>query len=431
VHCAPKNQQPKIYLKAHLVGFFQEDNYEHSQKFDDVKEDAAEVNDGEQTRQATRSHHVTGQAFGTAGESGFERATNDPTTNPHADSKSTAYKDLEDPHGHHHHEDSHDHVLAHFHKAQKEIWEEEFDEDEIIQMQEILAGVIPEDEKERARMAKKEGDPAMEELKAQLTNTTEKFQGLKKTMLDSMADLRQQCTLLQQQTAKTLIEIRDTVTQDISNLNEFSKQSHTDLLKIIDENADATEHRLREQDDQTLLLLAAVVGPIAKLRETEAPVATDTEGGLLLTAINRRIERLERLEQSEIMRLQEFMTSAAARTERQLDTLAYSMIDKISNLSNALQVTDDKSSDNFKVLRTAVIDDMRPVLSDLDDRVKRTEELQLANKSKMEEHASVLAGISPTLSGIETRLAAHAVKTQRDTRAEVLLSPTLSQTFCF
>jgi hypothetical protein len=311
-------------------------------------------------------------------------------------------------------------------KAQKEIWEEEFDEDEIIQMQEILAGVIPEDEKERAKMAKKEGDPAMEELKAQLTNTTEKFQGLKKTMLDSLADLRQQCTLLQQQTAKTLIEIRDTVTQDIANLNDFSKQSHTNLLKIIDENADATEHRLREQDDQTLLLLAAVVGPIAKLRETEAPVATDTEGGLLLTAINRRIERLERLEQSEIMRLQEFITSATARTERQLDTLAYSMIDKISNLSNALQVTDDKSSDNFKVLRTAVIDDMRPVLSDLDDRVKRTEELQLANKSKMEEHASVLAGISPALSGIETRLAANAVKMQRDTRAGVLLAPTLS-----
>jgi hypothetical protein len=44
----------------------------------------------------------------------------------------------------------------------------------------------------------------------------------------------------------------------------------------------------------------------------------------------------------------------------------------------------------------------------------------------MEEHASVLAGISPALSGIETRLAANAVKMQRDTRAEVLLAPTLS-----
>jgi len=68
------------------------------------------------------------------------------------------------------------------------------------------------------------------------------------------------------------------------------------------------------------------------------------------------------------------------------------------------------------VRTSAVIEDIRPVLKELDARVERSEL----------HHRNSFASISPALAGLESRLAASALSLHGVSNAEVSLSLSLS-----
>ena len=82
------------------------------------------------------------------------------------------------------------------------------------------------------------------------------------------------------------------------------------------------------------------------------------------------------------------------------------------DIASKLADAEKKTSENFGALRTVVSEEVRPQLKDLGERMQRAEE-------KHQDSLRVIAGISPALAGIETRLAANAVSLQSDTKSEV------------
>ena len=286
----------------------------------------------------------------------------------------------------------------------------------------------PEELEAAAELAQREQDAAISELKIDLAKNMLKVDNRQKTVLDSLRDLQMENKKNQQDNVRTLKDLKEKLHHEIEQVDGHAAKNQGALLQLINQQAELTSKRLREQDEKIDLLLSAVCGPVASMREGETPTAG--EGGLLLSAINRRIEKLERQEHSEIMRIQELLEKGGASTDAHLDNIGHDIMNKVngleailpkiySDLSTALSKSENISTENFKALRSAIIEDMRPVLNDLDARVKRTEELQLKNQSHMQDNLGVIAGISPALAGIEARLAASAITLQTETRASV------------
>ena len=194
------------------------------------------------------------------------------------------------------------------------------------------------------------------------------------------------------------------------------------LLELIDKQSQLTEKRLRQQDEKVNLLLAAVCGPVAGIQQGEA-IPAAKEGGLLLTAITRRLEALERKEEAELKLLQELLTKSSSSTGEQIDNVNHRIMAKVNaieavipnvfgDLATRLAEVEKKNEDSLGTLRSAVIEDIRPLLKNLDERVKQGE-------AQMQDNIGVMAGISPALAGIEARLNASAISLQSETKAEV------------
>ena len=313
-----------------------------------------------------------------------------------------------------------------------EIWEEEMDEDDLVILHEIYNQAKPQDTEEleaAAEMAQREKDQAILELKQDIAKNLQKVDGRQKAMIDNLRDLQVDLKKVQQDTTRSLKDLKELVHKEITQVEAHAATNQRALLELINKQSELTEKRLHQQDEKVNLLLAAVCGPVADiLQGEEIPAAT--EGGLLLTAITRRLEIVERKEYNEMKQIQELLTKGASSTGEQIDHVSHEIMAKVNiieavipkvfgDIATRLAEAEKKNEDSFDTLRSAIIEDMRPILKDLDERVKKTEEIQLENRSHMQDNLGVIAGISPALAGIEARLNASAVSLQSETKAEV------------
>lgn len=101
------------------------------------------------------------------------------------------------------------------------------------------------------------------------------------------------------------------------------------MLDLINAQSELTEKRLREQDEKINLLLSAVCGPIAEQRGEGDKLAEASEGGKLLTAIYKRIEKLEVQEQRQILGVKEMFAKGSSSTDAHIDAINHDIMAKV------------------------------------------------------------------------------------------------------
>ena len=203
--------------------------------------------------------------------------------------------------------------------------------DDRIVLREVHLAVKPMDPEEveaAAELAQREKDQAVHELKQDMNKNMAKIEGRQKTVIDSLRDIQIDNKKAQQDTAKELKLMRENFSKEIVSVEQNGTANQNALLSLIDAQIQATDRKLKEQDDKINLLLGAVCGPTASQRES-GNLEGSNEGGKLLAAIFKRIESLEQQEQNQIRGVQEMYAKGASSMDAHIDAINHDIMSKV------------------------------------------------------------------------------------------------------
>ena len=273
--------------------------------------------------------------------------------------------------------DDHDHDhIDHFPVPQsKEIWEADLEEDDILVLQDVFMMTKPLDAEEAeaaAALAQQEKDAAVHELRLEMSKLFSKVEKKQRATMDLVRDFQLESKKFSHDTSRIISSLNENTKRGIADVAAHSTKNQHELLELTQHHADLASKRLAEHDEKINLLVSAVCGPIGSRQDSNAP-SEIADGGLLLAAINRRIERLE---QQEFSMLQNILKQGAEGTREKLGDVSQTIMTKVQHIEDSIPKLLDKIQTRFEEVEQKSwqqIEAFGNRLGDIDKRLKNSD----------------------------------------------------------